>query len=54
MAEEGDSGNPVVVTKGRNEKIMALLKSEIADIEQQQAALTRRLSAVAKLLKKVK
>jgi|TARA_A200000113_G_C8854487_1_gene351363 transcriptional regulator with XRE-family HTH domain len=54
MAEEGDSSNPVVVTKGRNEKIMALLKSEIADIEQQQAALTRRLSAVAKLLKKVK
>lgn len=54
MAEEGDSNNPVVVTKGRHEKLMALLKSEITEIEKQQAALTRRLGAVAKLLKKVK
>ena len=54
LAEEGNSNNPVVVTKGRNEKLLALLKSEMADIEQQQAAVTRRLGEVMHLLKKVK
>ena len=54
LAEEGNSDNPVVVTKGRNEKVMALLKTEIADIEEQQAALTRRLGEVIRLLKKIK
>ena len=54
LAEEGNSNNPVVVTKGRNEKVMALLKTEIADIVQQQTALSRRLGEVVKLLKKVK
>ncbi|MCH1474654.1 MAG: helix-turn-helix domain-containing protein [Alphaproteobacteria bacterium] len=54
LAEEGNSNNPVVVTKGRHEKVMALLKAEIADIEQQQIALTQRLGEVSKLLKKVK
>lgn len=54
MAEEGNSNNPVAVTKGRNEKVMALLRSEITDIEAQQKALTRRLSEVVKLLIKVK
>ena len=33
---------------------MVLLKAEIADIEQQQIALTQRLGEVSKLLKKVK
>lgn len=54
LAEEGNSNNPAVVTKGRHEKVMALLKAEIADIEQQQIALTQRLSEVSKLLKKVR
>ena len=35
LAEEGDSNNPAVVTKGRHEKVMALLKAEIAEIEKQ-------------------
>ena len=54
LAEEGNSNNPAVVTKGRHEKVMALLKAEIADIKQQQIALTQRLGEVSKLLKKVK
>ena len=54
LAEEGNSNNPVVVTKGRHEKVMALVKAEIADIERQQIALTQRLGEVSKLLKKVK
>ena len=33
---------------------MVLLKAEIADIEQQQIALTQRLGEVAKLLQKVR
>ena len=54
LAEEGNSNNPVVVTKGRHEKVIALCKAEMADIEKQQIALTKRLSQVSKLLKKVK
>ena len=54
LAEEGNSNNPAVVTKGRHEKVMALLKAEIADIERQQIALTQRLGEVSRLLKKVK
>ena len=54
LAEEGDSNNPAVVTKGRHEKVMALLKAEIAEIEKQQTALTQRLGEVSKLLKKIK
>ena len=54
LAEEGNSNNPVVVTKGRYEKVIALCKAEIADIEKQQIALTKRLGEVSKLLKKVK
>ena len=54
LAEEGNSNNPTIATKGRHEKVMAWLKAEIADIEQQQIALTQRLGEVSKLLKKVK
>lgn len=54
LAEEGDSKNPAVVTKGRHEKVMALLKAEIAEIEKQQTELNQRLGEVSKLLKKVK
>ena len=54
LAEEGNSNNPTIVTKGRHEKVMALLKAEIADIEQQQIALTQRLGEVSQLLKEVK
>ena len=54
LAEEGNSNNPVVVTRGRHEKVIALCKAEIADIEKQQIALTKRLGEVSKLLKKVK
>ena len=54
LAEEGDSSNPVVVTRGRQDKLIALLKAEIADIEKQQINLTQRLGKVVHLLKKVK
>ena len=54
LAEEGNSNNPVVVTKGRYEKVIALCKAEMVDIEKQQIALTKRLGEVSKLLKKVK
>ena len=54
LAEEGNSNNPVVVTKGRHEKVIALCKAEIADIEKQQIALTNRLGEVSKLLKKIR
>ena len=54
MAEEGNSDNPIVVTKGRNEKVLAQLKSEVRDIESQQKVLTQRLSAAAKMLAKLK
>ena len=54
LAEEGNSNNPVIVTKGRHEKVIAICKAEIADIEKQQIALTKRLGEVSKLLKKVK
>jgi len=54
LAEEGNSNNPIVVTKGRHEKVIALCKAEIADIEKQQIALTNRLGEVSKLLKKIR
>ena len=54
LAEEGNSNNSTIVTKWRHKKVMALLKAEIADIEQQQIALTQRLGEVSKLLRKVK
>ena len=54
LAEEGNSNNPVVVTKGRYEKVIALCKAEMADIEKQQIALTKRLGEVSKLLKKIR
>lgn len=54
MAEVGNSNNPVVVTKGRNEKILAQMKSEIAEIEAQQKVLTQRLTAAAKMMAKLK
>ena len=54
LAEEGNSNNPVVVTKGRHEKVISLCKAEIADIEKQQIALTNRLGEVSKLLKKIR
>ena len=54
LAEEGNSSNPVVVTRGRQDKLIALLKAEIADIEKQQINLTQRLGKVVHLLKKVK
>ncbi len=33
LAEEGNSNNPTIVTKGRHEKLMASLKAEITDTE---------------------
>ena len=54
LAEEGNSNNTVVVTKGRHEKVIALCKAEIADIEKQKIALTNRLGEVSKLLKKIR
>lgn len=54
LAEEGNSSNPAVVTKGRHEKIMNLLNAEISEIARQQIALTQRLGEISKLLKKIK
>ena len=54
LAEEGNSVNPVAVTKGRNEKILAQLKSEMSEIEAQQKQLTKRLRVAATLLAKLK
>ena len=54
LADECNSNNPAVVTEGRHEKVMALLKAEIAEIEKQQTGLNQRLGEVSKLLKKVR
>ncbi len=54
MAEEGQSDNPVVTSRGRQEKLLNQLKAEIRDIEAQQRALTKRLSAAVKILNKMK
>ena len=53
LAEEGNSSNPFVVTKGRHEKVIALCKAEIAEIEKQQIILTKKLGQVSKLLAKI-
>ena len=53
LAEEGNSSNPFVVNKGRREKVIALCKAEIAEIEKQQIILTKKLGHVSKLLKKI-
>jgi len=53
MADEGDAQNPVRVTRGRHEKILAHLRSEITDIEAQQKVLTKRLSHAVKLIIKL-
>ena len=53
MADEGDADNPTRVTRGRHEKVLVQLQSEIADIEAQQKILTRRLGNAVKLLAKL-
>lgn len=54
MAEEGQSDNPASTSRGRQEKLVNQLRTEIRDIEAQQKALTERLSAAVKLLDKLK
>ena len=54
LAEEGNSSNPAVITKGRHDKIMNLLNDEISEIARQQIELTQRLGEISKLLKKIK
>jgi len=54
MAEEGQSENPVATSRGRQEKLVNHLKAEIREIETQQKALTKRLSAVVSILNKLK
>ena len=54
LAEEGNSSNPAVITKGRHDKIMNLLNNEISEIARQQIELTQRLGEISKLLKKIK
>ena len=51
LAEEGNSNNPVVVTKGCHKKVMASRKAKIANIEKQPNALTKRLGDGSELLK---
>ena len=53
LPEEGNSSNPAVVTKGRHDKVIALCKAEIAEIEKQQIKLTEKLSQISKFLKKI-
>ena len=53
MAEEGQSDNPVPTSRGRQEKLLNQLKADIRDIEVQQKALTKRLSAAVKILNKL-
>lgn len=54
MAEEGQSDNPVPTSRGRQEKLLNQLRSEIREIELQQRELTARLAAAIKLLNKLK
>ena len=54
MAEEGQSENPVATSRGRQEKLLNHLKVEIREIEAQQKALTKRLSAATTILSKLK
>jgi transcriptional regulator with XRE-family HTH domain len=54
MAEEGQSENPVATSRGRQEKLLNHLKAEIREIEAQQKALTKRLSAALGILNKLK
>ena len=53
MAEEGQSNNPVAVSRGRREKLLTQLKAEMQDIEAQQKDLTKRLGSALKLLNKL-
>ena len=53
MAEEGQSNNPVTVSRGRREKLLTQLKAEMQDIEAQQKDLTKRLGSALKLLNKL-
>jgi len=54
IAEEGDSDNPSAVTRGRNEKVLAQLKAEMAEIEAHQKTLAKKLNVAVMLLSKLK
>jgi transcriptional regulator with XRE-family HTH domain len=45
LADEGQSDNPAQVSRGRQQRLLQTLKDEILDIEAQQKALTKRLTA---------
>lgn len=53
IAEEGQSDNPVTVTRGRQERLLSHLKGEILEIEAQQRVLTKRLTAIVQILGKL-
>ena len=53
IAEEGQSDNPVTVTRGRQERLLSHLKGEILEIEAQQRVLTKRLTAIVRILGKL-
>ena len=50
LADEGQSDNPAQVSRGRQQRLLQTLKDEILDIEAQQKALTKRLTATVKIL----
>ena len=54
LADEGQSDNPAQVSRGRREKLLQILKGEMAEIEAQQRVLTKRLSAAVKIMDKLK
>ena len=53
LADEGQSDNPAQVSRGRQQRLLQTLKDEILDIEAQQKALTKRLTATVKILNKL-
>ena len=53
LADERQSDNPAQVSRGRQQRLLQTLKDEILDIEAQQKALTKRLTATVKILNKL-
>lgn len=53
LAEEGHSGDFVTATKGRNNKLIAMLKEEMLEINEQQKSFSKRLRKINTIIKKL-
>lgn len=53
LAEEGNAGVAVTATRGRQEKIIQLLKEEMSQLIEEQKALNKRLRKINTALKKL-